>query len=81
MVRKEDIPDLAICPKCNQPMNVVDLAPQAARLGMRVPEGSFVIECCGTELTIDDDELAIRVRDLLLAYHQEHGNGADPPCR
>lgn len=77
MIRKEDIPEMAICPRCGQPMKVVDLAPQAARLGVRVPEGSFVIECCGTELTIDDDDLAIRVRDLLLAYHWEQANGVE----
>ena len=70
MVRLEDIPECAICPRCGQPYKVVDLAPQAARLGVKVPEGSFVFRCCGNgELTIDDEVAELKLRDLLLAYH------------
>jgi hypothetical protein len=71
MTRLEDIPEFAICPKCGQPLKVIDLALQAARLGLRLPEGSFVFRCCGNgELTIDDDLARLRLRDLLLAYHE-----------
>jgi hypothetical protein len=72
MVRIEDIPECAICPTCGNPYKVIDLGPQAARRGLKVPEGSFVFECCGDgELTIDDDVAALKLRDLLLAYHSQ----------
>lgn len=70
MVRLEDIPECAICPRCGQPYRVVDLGPQAARLGVKIPEGSFVFRCCGNgELTIEDEVAELKLRDLLLAYH------------
>jgi hypothetical protein len=74
---KKDIPDMAICHKCGEPMQVVDLVSQAEQLGFGLPEGAFVVECCGTELTVDDDDLAIRIRGLLLEYHRQHRNDAD----
>lgn len=70
MVRLEDIPECAICPRCGQPYKVVDLGPRAARLGVKVPEGSFVFRCCGNgELTIEDEVAELKLKDLLLAYH------------
>jgi hypothetical protein len=72
MVRLEDIPECAICPRCGQPYKVIDLGQQAARLGVKVPEGSFVFRCCGNgELTIEDEVAELRLRDLLLAYHAQ----------
>ena len=74
MVHLEDIPECAICPRCGQPYKVVDLAPQAARLGVKVPEGSFVFRCCGDgELTIEDEAAELRLRDLLIKYHSQVG--------
>jgi len=70
MIQQSDIPDLAICHKCGNPMKAIDLAAKAKRLGFHEPEGSFVIECCGSELTVEDEDAAEQLRDLLLAYHQ-----------
>lgn len=69
MIQKTEIPELAICHKCGEPMKVIDLTAKAAKLGVQVPEGSFSIECCGSQLTIEDDAAAERLKDLLLAYH------------
>jgi hypothetical protein len=72
MVRIEDIPEYAICQTCGKPLKVVDLGPQVAKLGFKVPERSFVFACCGNgELTIDDDLAALRLKELLLAYHEQ----------
>ena len=71
MIETKDIPDYAICQKCGQPMRVVELGPQAARLGVKIAEGSYVIECCSHELTIDDEPVRIALKDLLLAYHRQ----------
>jgi len=72
MVRIEDIPECAICPQCGQPYKVRDLGPQAAGIGLKVPDESFVFECCGDgELTIDDDVAASRLKNLLVAYHSQ----------
>lgn len=69
MILIKDIPEYAVCHKCGLPMKVVDLESQAARLGVKVPHGSYVIECCGGELTIDDEPTAKMVKNLLLEYH------------
>lgn len=72
MIRVEDIPECAICPSCGKPFRVVDLAPQAAALGVRVPQDSFVFQCCGdTELTIEDEGAELELRDLLLQFHAQ----------
>lgn len=68
----DDVPELAICPKCGNPMKVVFLEPLATKLGFKVDEGAFSIECCGGELTIDDNDLANRLKEVLLAYHQKN---------
>ncbi len=69
MFARDQIPDMAICHKCGNPMRVVDLNAQARRLGVQVPDESFVIECCGSELTVEDEEAARQLRDLLAEYH------------
>lgn len=56
MIQKTEIPELAICHKCGEPMQVIDLAAKAAKLGVHVAEGSFSIECCDFQLSIDNDE-------------------------
>jgi hypothetical protein len=77
MIRRDE--KCAICHKCGQPYKVVDLGPQAASLGLTIPESSFnfVFECpCGgSELTIDDDIAALELRELLLTYHNQ-GNSS-----
>jgi len=67
-----DVPEIAICPKCGTPMKVVFWEPLASRLGMKSREGASSIECCGGQLEIDDSDLANRLKEILLAYHQEH---------
>ena len=52
-------------------MHVIELGSQAARLGVTVPPGSFVIECCDRELTIDDEVEAENLKRLLVAYHAQ----------
>lgn len=75
MTEKKDIPDCAICPKCEEPMKVIDLYAKAAEIGFRVDPGSYVIKCCGYELTIENELASDQLRDLLLAYHREHQLG------
>ncbi len=79
MVQKDDIPEAAICPKCGNPMQAVDLHLKAAKLGAHLPEGSYAIGCCGFELTIENDDVAQQLINLLLAYHREHPSTACPP--
>lgn len=55
-------------------MKVVFLEPLARQLGMKVEEGAFCIECCGGELAVDDEAMANRLKDLLLAYHGHSDN-------
>ena len=74
MIDVRNIPDYAICHKCGQPMKVVELGPQAARLGVKIPDGSYVIECCGHELTIDDEPARLALKNLLLAYHGQEAS-------
>ena len=81
MIQKSDIPELAVCQKCGNPMKVIDVAAKARALGVYRPEGSFVIECCGAELTIEDEDAAQRLRDLLLAYHAAHSATKDETLR
>ena len=76
MVTKGEIPDMAICHKCGNPMRVVDLNAKARRLAVQVPDESFLIKCCESELTIEDEEAARQVRDLLAEYHAAE-SGAD----
>ena len=69
MVEIKDIPDYTICHKCGRPMKVVELGPQAAKLGVKIAPGSYVIECCGYELTIEDEPARVALKNLLLTYH------------
>ena len=71
MVHKEDIPEVAICHVCSQPMKVVDVAALAKSLGYTVKSGSYALECCGFELTIDNPKLAKNVVELLLEYYSQ----------
>lgn len=70
MVTREQIPEIAICHKCGEPMKVVNLHENAERLGVKLSRDSFVIECCGSALTIENDFAYEELRDLLLSYHQ-----------
>ena len=71
MVSKDDIPEVAMCHVCGEPMKVIDVSELAKSLGYKVAEGSFALECCGFEQTIENAEEAKRVRLLLQAYHSE----------
>lgn len=70
----EDIPDIAICHRCGNPMKVIYLEPLAIELGMKVRRGAFVIECCDSQLTIEDEAASMTVRDLLAKYHSAQSN-------
>ncbi|WP_339676851.1 hypothetical protein [uncultured Gimesia sp.] len=72
MIQKTDIPDFAICHRCGEPMKVIDLTAKAKKLGFHVVEGSFSIECCDFQLSIDDDDEADCLKNMLLAYHNQH---------
>jgi len=69
MIKKEDIPEIAICHVCGEPMKLVDLSELAESLGYQVASGSYALECHGFEQTIDDPREAKRVLELLLEYH------------
>jgi hypothetical protein len=69
MVDIKEIPEWAICPKCKRPLQVIDFTAKAARLGYKVPDGSYVIACCGAELTINDEDQERWLKELLIAYH------------
>ncbi|QDU98089.1 hypothetical protein [Lignipirellula cremea] len=68
MIRKEDIPEIAICHICGEPMQTVDVAALARSLGYKVQSGSYSVECCGYELTVDDPVQGTQIVDILLAY-------------
>jgi hypothetical protein len=74
MIRKEDIPKLAICHICGEPMKLEDISILAKRLGYKVAEGSYVLGCCDFELTVDDEGLANHLVKLLQAYHFQNSN-------
>lgn len=76
MIHLSDIPECAICPKCSQPMKVIDLFAKAAKLGFRVNRGDYVIKCCSYELNVEDDVASDKLRDLLLAYHAQENTVA-----
>jgi hypothetical protein len=77
MVRLEDIPEFAICSKCGRPYQVVDFSAKAASLGLKAPVDSFVFKCCGGgELTIEDEDAELELRDLLLAYHAQQNKSS-----
>jgi hypothetical protein len=67
MVQVEDIPEFAICHRCGKPCKVVFYL-ETPKPGVKLPD-DFVFECCHFELTIEDDVDALKLRDLLLAYH------------
>jgi hypothetical protein len=71
MLRREDIPEIAICHVCGQPMKIIDVSALAKSLGYTVRSGSYALECCGFEQTIEDPELAKHVLTLLLEYHSQ----------
>lgn len=71
MVSRDDIPEVAICHVCGEPMKVIDVTELAKSLGYRVTEGSFALECCGFEQTIENAEEAKRIRVLLQTYYSE----------
>lgn len=74
MIRKQDIPEIAICHKCGNPMKVIDVSALAKSLGYTAPSGLYALQCCGFEQTIDDPEHATQILDILLAYYaQEEG--------
>lgn len=70
MIRKSEIPEIAICDKCDEPMKVIELSEKAAKLGVQVTKGSYSIECCGFQLTIDDNDAHAELVNILLAYHR-----------
>lgn len=70
MTTKEQLPEIAICHVCKQPMKVVDVSALAESMGYKVTEGSYALECCGFEEHIDDPELAREVIALLVNYHE-----------
>ena len=53
------VEDLARCPRCGKLRTLVDLRSESKRLGMTYPDGQpyNLIECCGFDLSIEDDEL------------------------
>ncbi len=76
-IRKSDIPEYAICHVCGNPMQVVDVRELARQLGCVVGEGAFAIKCCNFHLTIDDNNQAKEIRDLLIAYHAQLPNASE----
>jgi hypothetical protein len=78
MVRREGIPAIALCPVCKAPVRPVDISTLVEKLGYRLAKGSYVLECHGFQLTIDDPVLAKQLLDLLLDYYAENPNLASP---
>jgi hypothetical protein len=71
MIRKDNIPEIAICHQCGEPMRVVDVGALAKSLGYQLPRGSYAVECCGFELTVDDPDKAKQIVEMLLEYHSQ----------
>jgi hypothetical protein len=74
MIRKEDIPEVAICHFCGEPMKVIDVTTLARSLGYEVRTGTYAVECCGFEQAIDDRTVAERVAEILVAYHAQNAD-------
>jgi hypothetical protein len=71
MIRKEDIPQMAICHVCGEPMKLIDVSALAKSLGYTVESGSYALKCCGFEQTIEDPKLAKQIVEMLLEYQSQ----------
>jgi hypothetical protein len=72
------IPPEAICDECAKPMRVIRHGARAAALGLKVPMGRFfTIECCGSQLRIEDEDVELKLVKLLDAFHAQETSG--PP--
>jgi hypothetical protein len=51
------------CPRCGGPRKLVDLREEAKKVGLSYPadQPRFVIECCGVEVCIEDNQVYERV--------------------
>ncbi len=71
MITKDQIPKVAICHICGEPMKVVNLNELATELSVLLPkQHSCVINCCDFELTIEDNEEFQELCKILLEYHK-----------
>ncbi len=59
--------ELARCPRCGEFRKLVDVREEARKAGLLIAgdEPQFVIECCGYELSIEDDRVYKEVIALL----------------
>ena len=71
MIDTDEIPEFLICHVCGRPMKLVDVSALARSLGSILRSGSYSIECCDFELTIDDPDLASEALRTLLEYHSQ----------
>ena len=65
--------ELARCPRCGDFRKLIDVREEARKVGLKIAgdEPQFVIECCGYELSIEDDLVYKEVIALL----QRHAKG------
>ncbi len=64
--------ELARCPRCGGFRKLVDVREEARRVGLSIAgnDPQFVIECCGYELSIEDDRVYEEVIALLQRQSQ-----------
>jgi hypothetical protein len=58
---------LPLCSKCGQPLKLVDVVPLGKAVGLKFTndESRYILQCCGLETVIDDDEEYARAVETL----------------
>jgi hypothetical protein len=63
----EDLNRFLFCPRCGNQRRLVDQKSRAEMVGLKWPENvpHYTVECCGYQLSIEDDNLFQKVIELL----------------
>lgn len=73
--------ELARCPRCGDFRKLVDVREEARTVGLEIAgdEPQFVIECCGYELSIEDDLVYKEVIALLQGHANQNESAGKLP--
>jgi hypothetical protein len=70
----DEVPkELIVCPRCGRPRTLVDLREEYKDSGVDYPAElpRYVIECCGRELSIENEDLCRRVVNARLELKED----------
>lgn len=61
--------DLARCPRCGGFRKLIDVREEARKLGFSMPGNGprYIIECCGIQISIEDDRVYKKIIEILLS--------------